>query len=66
MVIAFRIAADLKMNGKCRMTASRPISKTQSFSSALPKNSPYTSIVDKEYKYIAKACCYKFSKIILN
>lgn len=49
MAISFRIAADFKMNKKCRLTASNLMSLTQSYASALPKNSPNTKIVEKEY-----------------
>jgi len=46
-VIAFRIARDFQQNGKCRMTASNPISEVQAFSAALPKNSPFTKTFEK-------------------
>ena len=46
MVIALRIAADMKMNGTCRLTASGPIFHTQSYSFILPKNSRYTKAVE--------------------
>ena len=49
MAISFRIASDFKANGNCRFTASNLLTHTQSYSSILPKHSPYTKLVDKEY-----------------
>ena len=46
-IIAFRLARDFQQNGKCRMTASNPISEVQAFSAALPKNSPFTKTFEK-------------------
>ena len=49
MAISFRIASDFKANGNCRFTASNLLTHTQSYSSILPKHSPYTKLIDKEY-----------------
>ena len=48
MVIAFRITVDYKLHGKCRMTASNLINRVDSLSGALPKDSPFTKIVENE------------------
>lgn len=48
MVIAFRITVDYKLHGKCRMTASNLINHVDSLSGALPKDSPFTKIVENE------------------
>ena len=50
IAIAYRIATDFKLHGKCQMTASNPIFHIQSYSAALPKNSPFTEIINREYK----------------
>lgn len=49
MVISFRITMDYKRFGKCRFTASNLINRVDSLSGALPKDSPFTKIVEKEY-----------------